>query len=158
VQPYSARRGPGGGGSAPRPAHGGCKTGGAHSKFLACRREDVLGVFGGLGCGHPRPAITLGPARAFPVPRIMVWRIRQRAMPSLVQVSASSCRNRQIFRNSQSKRQKPQFNRQRLISVRNQRGRCLRRRIASFFSSRRSLAGLLRHQSRTPLNAMDRSR
>jgi hypothetical protein len=25
---------------------------------------------------HPRPVITLGPARAFPVPRIMVWRNR----------------------------------------------------------------------------------
>jgi hypothetical protein len=28
--------------------------------------------WGCRGLGHPRPAITLGPARAFPVPRIMV--------------------------------------------------------------------------------------
>jgi hypothetical protein len=35
---------------------------------LACRREDVPGGYRGLGWAHPRQAITLGPARAFPVP------------------------------------------------------------------------------------------
>ena len=36
-----------------------------------------------MGWAHPRSAITLSPARAFPVPRIMVWRNR---------LGAASCR------------------------------------------------------------------
>jgi hypothetical protein len=36
-----------------------------------------------LGWAHPHAAITLCPARAFPVPRIMVWRNR---------LGAASCR------------------------------------------------------------------
>jgi hypothetical protein len=65
------------GGSAPGPRTGECKTGGAPLTILglACR-EDVPGFVGGLGWAHPHLAITLGTARAFPVPRIMVWRNR----------------------------------------------------------------------------------
>jgi hypothetical protein len=75
------RRGPGGGAKCPPAcARGVQDRGGAHSPFLilACRREGVPGVVGGLGWAHPRSAITLSPARAFPVPRIMVWRNRPR--------------------------------------------------------------------------------
>ena len=56
----------------------GCKTGGRSLTILACRREGCAWGCRGLGWAHPRPAITLGPARAFPVPRIMVWRNRPR--------------------------------------------------------------------------------
>jgi len=92
------------GAAPPACARGGARPGALTHHSCSClSSRGCPWVVGGLGWAHPRRAITLGPARAFPVPRIMVWRNwlsppppassrknLQRKSPAVIPAAASS--------------------------------------------------------------------